>query len=100
MSKTDPRVPPDHLWGMLIYSVRYAMGRRSYAVGEVCDWVRAYSKHLMVNQVEQIAREVAEELQKCESQDRHLGMAQDHRDWAHLVAYLRNEATLRSEQSF
>jgi len=78
-------VPPDRLYGMLLNSVRYALGRRSYVVGEVCDWVRDYRKHLAPEQIDQIAKEVRHELDLCSARGGHLGMEMDHRTWEKLV---------------
>jgi len=88
-------VPPDTLWGMILYSVRYAMGRRSCAPGEACDWVRGYQDYLTPHQVEQIAREVNEELARCEARGSRLGDECDHRTWMTLVADLRKSAQTR-----
>lgn len=92
------QISNNELWGMLLYSMRYAFGRRSYAVGEVCDWIRAYQQLLTTERLEQIAREVNEELEREEKQNRFLGDECDHRTWMTLVADLRRSVqTRRSE---
>lgn len=83
-------VPPNTMWCLLLYTVRYAMGRMSSAPSDAADWVRQYRKHLTAQQIEQIAEEVETELRICEHQGRTLGMDCDHKVWAKLVKDLRS----------
>lgn len=83
-------VPPNTMWCLLLYTVRYAMGRMSSAPSDAADWVRQYRKHLTAQQIEQIAEEVETELRVCERQGRTLGMDCDHKVWAKLVKDLRS----------
>ena len=90
---SDPQsranVPAHTMWSLLLYSVRYAMGRQTGAPSDVADWVRAYRSSLTDWQIKQIAEEVAEELQRCEKKGHHLGAEIDHKTWTCLVADLR-----------
>jgi hypothetical protein len=80
-------VPLDDFWHLVLQSVRYCMGRMSYAVGVCCDMVRSYAKHLKPHQVAQIAREIREEVDRAEKDGRTLGMDFDHRAWKELVTW-------------
>jgi hypothetical protein len=83
-------VPPNKLWGMIIYSVRYALGRRTYATYEVAGWVRRYRNYLKAWQIAKIGNEVQEELDRAERSGRTLGDKQDHEVWQNLVKELRS----------
>jgi hypothetical protein len=50
------------MWPLLINSVRYAIGRASYAPAEVADLVRKYGAALKSWQRQQIAQEIGEEI--------------------------------------
>jgi len=82
-------IEPNTLWCLLLYSMRYALGRMSSSPSDVSDWIRAYRKHLSPQQIEQIAEEVETELRHAERQGRFLGMECDHQTWSRLVADLR-----------
>ena len=86
----NPEIDPNTLWCLLLYSMRYAMGRMSSSPSDVSDWIRRYRKHLDPRQIEQIAEEVETELRICERQGRLLGMQCDHNVWTKLVADLRS----------
>ena len=83
-------VPPNTMWCLLLYSMRYALGRMSSSPSDVSDWIRAYRKHLDPWQVKQIAEEAEAELQICERQGKLLGHQCDHNTWTKLVADLRS----------
>lgn len=83
-------VDPNTMWCLLLYSMRYAMGRMSSAPSDVSDWIRRYRKHLTPQQIEQIAEEVEAELRVQERQGRRLGHDCDHKTWQKLVQDLRS----------
>lgn len=89
-SKKDASIDPNTLWCLLLYSMRYALGRMSSAPSDVAEWIRSYRGHLEPWQINQIADEVEEELRRCESQNRLLGHRCDHQVWTRLVADLRS----------
>jgi hypothetical protein len=91
-------VPIGDFWTLLLQSARYCMGRTSYAVGECCDHVRLYSRHLLTWQVQQIADEVERQLRAAEKDGRALGMDCDHRDWTALVEWCRMEVARRGKE--
>lgn len=82
-------IAPNTLWLLLLYSMRYALGRMSSAPSDVADRIRVYSKHLEPSQVAQIANEVEEALRQCEIRGELLGQRCDHDTWSRLVADLR-----------
>lgn len=57
-------VTPHDAWALLLYSVRYALNRQSYAVSESIDLVLRYSSALTKRQLEQIAQEIDEHLER------------------------------------
>ena len=77
----------EDMWPLLLQSVRYAMGRQSYAVGECCRMVRMYAGHLTAGQVAQIGREIAEGLLVASLAGNTLGMDMDDREWRSLVVW-------------
>lgn len=87
--RENASVDPNTLWCLLLYTVRYAMGRMSSAPSDAADWVRYYRKHLDQSQIDQIADEVEKELQRCISRGTLLGHQCDHETWTRLVADLR-----------
>ena len=56
---------PELFW-LLLGNVRYAMGRTSMAPTVAQDAVRKYAHALKPHQVEQIGKEVREELRRCD----------------------------------
>ena len=88
-----PDVRIEDLYSMLVSSVRYAMGRKTYVVGETCDIVRRYRKHLREDQAMIIVRDIQRELDMVERMDFTLGHDQDHRQWKRLVVDLLGGGT-------
>lgn len=90
-----PQVARDHLFSMLVSSVRYAMGRASYITSLTCGMVTAYAKHLHQHEVEVIARDIAEGLDHAVHKGGYLGMRCDHNDWKFLLHWLCTEFKVR-----
>lgn len=80
----DITVSIENLFVFLVQSLRYAMGRRSYATSETPDLIRKYWKFLDINRKQIILRDLREELEKAESWNGHLGDEMDHRNWKSL----------------
>jgi hypothetical protein len=92
--KTPPEqasIAPNTLWCLLLYSMRYALGRMSSAPSDVSNWIVQHRNHLAPWQVAQIAEEVEKELLLCESRGEYLGRKCDHDTWSKLVADLRSQ---------
>lgn len=81
----NARVNPHDLWIMLLGYVRYSMGRMSSAPSHARGLVRAYGQHVEPAQLEQIRREVAEELATYERMGKTLGHDCDHKTWRGVV---------------
>jgi hypothetical protein len=64
----------------IVYAVRYALGRRSYAVGSVCGIVRRLFMCLAPNDVETIARDISDAI----SQE-NCGDDIDRKSWRQLL---------------
>lgn len=61
------QVKPRHFDKLLIESVRYCLGRKSYAVSECSDIVRYYWKEAGDNTKYIIKRDIAEEIKRHDS---------------------------------
>lgn len=70
---------------LLLYAVRYAMGRCSAAPSQVAGMVRTYRDGLSPHREQQISAEITEELRRCEEAGTTLGDACDHATWTQLV---------------
>lgn len=90
-----PQVARDHLFSLLVSSVRYALGRSSYVTSLTCGMVTAYAKHLRTHEIEVIIRDIAAELDVAVRKDKHLGMRCDHNDWKFLLNWLCTEFKVR-----
>lgn len=71
-------VEANDLWVLLLSSVRYSLGRRSYVVGLTQDLIKKYWTALEPDQLDKIANEVEDWIaQDC----REKGYAWEDRDW-------------------
>jgi hypothetical protein len=78
-------VRPDDLWVMLLSTVRYTLGRRSYATAQCRDLVLAYGGGLLPPQRDQIRHEIQDALLEAAKQGRTLGDKVDNDVWRNLV---------------
>lgn len=76
---------------MLISAVRYALGRRSYIVGDTCDFVRSIRGKLSDNCRRIIIRDIEEELERYHSFGTTCGMECDEQSWLRLLEVLKSE---------
>ena len=76
---------------VIIYAVRYALGRMSYAVGDVCDYVKCKKNELSEECKKIIVKEIRENIAMCHRMGIHCGMLCDERDWLELVDVLLEE---------
>lgn len=74
---------------ILICAVRYALGRRSYIVGVVCEYVTFKRKTLSKECTNIIIRDIEEELVRYHKAGQTLGDDCDERDWCELLKLLR-----------
>lgn len=85
----------EHLWPLLLCTIRYAMGRSSYIVGDACDYYRCYGSRLTAWQRQQIGREVADAVALAERMDGLLGHEIDHREWKRLSDEIAQQETTK-----
>jgi len=52
-----------------LFSFRYALGRKTYAVSTVCDWLKSHKKELSKQAKELIIKEIEE----AEEEDKRMG---------------------------
>lgn len=50
-----------------------------------CDMLKEYKQHLSPQQIEQIKKEIKDELDICESYGKTLGMQMDHDAWKNFL---------------
>jgi hypothetical protein len=61
------QVAPVDMWWFLLTSMRYSLGRESYAASLTADLIRRYGRYLTDQQVKQIAREIRDDLHMREN---------------------------------
>lgn len=74
---------------ILICAVRYALGRRSYIVNVVTQYVTFKRKTLSKECINIIIRDIEEELKRYHDAGQILGDDCDERDWVELLGLLR-----------
>ena len=74
---------------ILICAVRYALGRMSYIVGDVCRYVALKQPDLSQNCINIIIRDIEEELERYHKCGHTLGMECDERTWVRLLERLK-----------
>lgn len=85
-----PTIGNQDLFTLLLCSVRYAMGRQSYIVGEICNLVEHYASALTEDQLELIKNDVSREIKNYEDRGEILGAMIDHKQWKSLVTFLES----------
>ena len=74
---------------ILICAVRYALGRMSYIVHEVCQYVTFTRKNLSKECIKIIIRDIEEELEMYHRSGNLLGMECDEKEWLKLRDLLK-----------
>lgn len=74
---------------ILICAVRYALGRRSYIVNVVTQYVTFKIKTLSKECINIIIRDIEEELERYHKAGQTLGMECDEKDWCELLRKLK-----------
>jgi hypothetical protein len=72
----------------LLLSVRYALGRRTYIVSDVCDMVKRNAASLTVNDAAIMRRDISEEIRRADDCGRTVGDQCDHTRWVDLLAWM------------
>ena len=89
-------ISPDE--SILICAVRYALGRMSYIVGEVAQYVFFKRKTLSKECIDIIIRDIEEEMERYHSVGQTLGMECDERTWKNLLEALKGELDERNQR--
>lgn len=84
-------VCPSDMWALLMCTIRYSMGRRSYMPSECAVLYDRYKRALAREQKEQIAREIEREIERAGECGATLGDECDHEVWVTLAAQIRRE---------
>lgn len=83
-------VTPYDLFLMLSSTIRYSFGRRTHMSEDAGDLVLKYEKGLHLVELEQIAKEIKEELRRYEAQGKVMGMQMDHTAWKISLRKIEN----------
>ena len=75
---------------ILVCAVRYALGRMTYVVSDVCRYVEGKKDSLSESCKDIIIRDIEEELERYHELGQTCGMECDERDWALLLNVLKN----------
>ena len=84
----DVRVPPEDMWVLLLSTVRYSLGRKSYIVGVCEDFLTKYGPCLTPYQRRQTADEIRHELQLAHTLDGFLGGNINDEIWCRIAERL------------
>lgn len=74
---------------ILICAVRYALGRQSYMVGVVADYVNSVKEKLSKNCRDILVRDITEAIESCHKHGTTCGMECDERTWQNLLEALK-----------
>lgn len=86
----------DHdLWLMLMSTLRYAMGRRSYITGSTAGLIKKYAYTLNEGQLQQVQKEVIEEIQRANALGHTLGDQMDEDMWRAFISWTEDELQAR-----
>ena len=78
---------------ILICAVRYALGRQSYIVGVVAEYVALKRKELSKECIDLIIRDIQEEIEFYHRRGMTCGMDIDERTWLNLSEVLKEKIT-------
>lgn len=74
---------------ILICAVRYALGRMSYIVGTVCDYVKSKRNEISDNCKNIIIKDIEESVEYYHAIGCRVGMECDEREWINLLNVLK-----------
>lgn len=80
---------------ILVCAVRYALGRMSYMVSVVCEYVASKHRELSPGCLNIIIRDIEEEIEMCHKIGRTCGMECDEREWLRLLETLKKKEELK-----
>jgi len=82
------RLQPEETKIILLYAMRYCLGRSSYAVGEMCDLIRFKWPALPPDTRSLLIVDLRSEVKS----DRPLGMKMDRREWESLLEFMESNS--------
>lgn len=74
---------------IIICAVRYALGRMSYIVSIVCEYVASKHRELSPECIAIIVRDIEEDIELSHKMGRMCGMECDEREWLRLLELLK-----------
>lgn len=77
-------ITPDALWIMLLSTIRYAMGRRTYITALCADYATRYGRYLTEEQRMQIVNDIKDEF----AAGRDMGDSCDRTEWERAIEAL------------
>lgn len=80
---------------ILICAVRYALGRMSYMVSIVCEYVASKHRELSPECIAIIVRDIEEDIELSHKMGRMCGMECDEREWLRLLETLKKKEGLK-----
>lgn len=81
-------ISANEMWTLLMCSLRYAMGRRSYVTTEISEMLFRHFDMLTEAQQLQVVKEILQELRMCQEAGRTLGDQMDHDMWSRTASDL------------
>ena len=88
-------VTNNNMWVLLLSTIRYSMGRRTYMSSLAPELVMEYWEYLSTDQLNQIRKEVEKELEIDREYPKHLGMDCDRDSWKSFVIICAEEVERR-----
>ena len=80
---------------IIVYATRYALGRMTYSVDDVCRYIKYYIKELSENCIDILIRDIEDEIKYWNNMGRTCGMECDERQWRELLELLKEERESR-----
>ena len=84
---------------IMICAVRYALGRMSYMVDMVCEYITNKLPELSDSCIRVIIYDIEEEIEKCHKIGRTYGMECDEREWLRLLETLKKNNVGKTMQA-
>jgi hypothetical protein len=80
---------------IIVYATRYALGRITYAVSDVCRYIQYYIKELSENCIDILIRDIEDDIKYWNDMGRTCGMECDEKQWRELLELLKEEREIR-----
>lgn len=97
MKQKHIKLTQDEVHMLLLYAMRYSMGRKTYAPFEVSNLIKKYKNKLTPSHLDLIQKDLLSELNWHEGNGEYLGHEIDHKEWKSLSEELECELKYKSE---